>query len=128
MLLFTIIIDRCENSLTRLAANSKTETMLLQRINAELMMFGIVGLGVFIGTNIVSDIPAEFFQVFEFTDILCSLGACGLIGIASVLFVLRRVMERRWTVLEQSLDVTQDLVNSHANSDTDSRKILVDQT
>lgn len=126
MLLFTIIIDRCENSLTRLAANSKTETMLLQRINAELMMFGIVGLGVFIGTNIVSDIPAEFFRVFEFTDILCSLGACGLIGIASVLFILRRVMERRWTVLEASLEVTQDLVvGTNASKDV---KLLADQT
>merc|ERR1719218_34716 len=93
-----------------MAARSKTETMLLQRINAELMMFGIVGLGVFIGTNIVSDVPAEFFRVFEFTDILCSLGACGLIGIAAVLFLLRRVMERRWTLLEQSIDATQDLI------------------
>lgn len=127
MLMFTIIIDRCENSLARMAAKSKTETMLLQRVNAELMMFGIVGLGLFIGTNIITDIPEKFFQVFEFTDILCSLGACGLIGIASVLFVLRRVMERRWTVLEQSLEATQDLVLG-ANSITDSQKILVDQT
>jgi hypothetical protein len=127
MLFFTIIIDRCENALARMAAKSKTETMLLQRVNAELMMFGIVGLGLFIGTNIFTDIPAEFFRVFEFTDILCSLGACGLIGIASVLFVLRRVMERRWTVLEQSIEGTQDLVLS-ANSINDSQKILVDQT
>lgn len=127
MLLFTIVVDRCENTLSRMAAKSKTESMLLQRVNAELMMFGIVGLGVFIGTNIVSDIPADFFRVFEFTDILCSLGACGLIGIASVLFVLRRVMERRWTVLESSLESTQDLVLG-ANSITDSRKVLVDQT
>jgi len=104
MMAFTILIDRCENTLTRWCKNDKTEWMLLQRINAELMMFGVIGLGVFIGSNLISDIPEHYFQLFEFIDILCSLGAVGVIVIAAILWILRRIMERRWAVLERNTD------------------------
>jgi len=110
MLIFNICVDQLEAWLSKMAQHSKTETKLLQRVNSEMMMFGIVGLGVFIGTNMAEEISDEFFRVFEFTDILCSLGACGVIVIATVLFILRGVMERRWQVLEESLDATQDML------------------
>eukprot|EP00746_Dinoflagellata_sp_MGD_P000116 gnl/MRDRNA2_/MRDRNA2_100206_c0_seq1.p1 gnl/MRDRNA2_/MRDRNA2_100206_c0~~gnl/MRDRNA2_/MRDRNA2_100206_c0_seq1.p1 ORF type:complete len:641 (-),score=63.93 gnl/MRDRNA2_/MRDRNA2_100206_c0_seq1:57-1979(-) len=104
MILFIMLIDQCESILTKWCKHEKTDRMFINRVKGKLTIFGIVGLGAFIATNFVSYIPEEYFQLFEFIDILCSLGAVGVIVMAVILWMLRRIMERRWAVLEYRQD------------------------
>jgi len=99
MLLFTIFVDQAENWAHRKAEERVSNQKFLTRVNAELMMFGCVGLFLFILGN-VTDLPHDEQLVLEFVDILCSMGACGLIAIAAVLFAARSWDSRNYKRLE----------------------------
>jgi len=100
MLIFTIIIDRLQAYAQDMVAQSHTEKMFLERINSELMMFGCVGLFMFIMENLVTHLPDDQAKLVEFVDILCSMGACNLIAEAFTLFAARSVFAKRWHKLE----------------------------
>jgi hypothetical protein len=78
------------------------------------MMFGCVGLFIFLSENLlVGRIPHSQAVIVEFVDILCSLGACNLIAIASMLLVTRRFSRKMWVGLNkrevQNEDLEQEL-------------------
>jgi hypothetical protein len=100
MLVFTIVVDRGQAWAEAKSEQNPAEKMFLVRINAELMMFGTVGLLLFILGNL-RDLPHDEEVIVEFVDILCSMGACGLIAIAAILFIVRKMMQARWSVLEE---------------------------
>merc|ERR1719217_1944026 len=104
MIVFIILINQCENAWTKWCQQDNTEWRFVNQLKGKLLIFGVVGLGSFIGANLFSDIPAEYFQLCEFIDILCSLGAVGVVVMAAILWILRRIMERRWAVLEYGKD------------------------
>jgi len=99
MLVFTIIVDRIENYAAEKAEHSHNNKKFLSRVNAELMMFGTVGLFLFCMKN-VKDLPEDQDVLIEFVDILCSMGACGLIAMASVLLAVRHLNDWKFKELE----------------------------
>lgn len=110
MIIFTVIIDRAQALADHLAKDSEDHRMFLERVYAELMMFGIVAISIFIYSN-VSSISEHTHTLFEFVDILCSMGACSLIGIAACFFVMETFYSRRWEAMENSTD--NDDATSH---------------
>mmetsp|Transcript_36423 Transcript_36423/g.66723 ORF Transcript_36423/g.66723 Transcript_36423/m.66723 type:complete len:614 (+) Transcript_36423:107-1948(+) len=100
MLVFTIAIDRLQAFAQTRVAHSSTEKMFLERINSELMMFGCVGLFMFVLENSVTHLPDDQAKLVEFVDILCSMGACNLIVEAFMLFLVRSLFAQRWHRLE----------------------------
>lgn len=99
MLVFTIGIDRAEYAAATASKTSAMEKEFLNRINAELMMFGCVGLALFI-VNKVVELSEDTHILIEFIDILCSLGAVGMIVIAAMLYCTRYYNDREWHRLE----------------------------
>lgn len=95
MLVFTILVDRLEWFAAKKAEHNMARQMYLNRLNAELMMFGLVSTVVFITEQFWEPTP-ENAVLFEFVDIFCSMGACGLFLTCLVLFILHHWMERRW--------------------------------
>jgi len=102
MLVFTIVIDRLQAVAQARVLDSSTEKMFLERINSELMMFGCVGLFMFVLENSVAHLPDDQAKLVEFVDILCSMGACNLIVEAFMLFLVRSIFARRWHRLESA--------------------------
>mmetsp|Transcript_10980 Transcript_10980/g.19092 ORF Transcript_10980/g.19092 Transcript_10980/m.19092 type:complete len:603 (+) Transcript_10980:34-1842(+) len=100
MLLFTIVIDRLEAGACWISRKSTMESRFVNRLNAELMMFGCVGLTLFVINSLV-EFNSDSHLLIEFIDILCSLGACGLLAIAALLFVTRQLNDRGWQRLEE---------------------------
>jgi len=100
MLAFTIVVDRLDSKAAQLAANKYAEQMFLSRVHAELMMFGCVGLCLF-GMSNTTDLNHDQELIVEFVDILCSMGACGLIVMAGVLFAMRKYNVKCWKEQEQ---------------------------
>lgn len=100
MICFTIVVDRVEAFAAMHARYSKTEQMFLARVNSELMLFGCIGLSLFIFSNVFAEIPQHYYLLFEFADILCSLGACGMVLMALILYLMRHRSERRWRAFE----------------------------
>jgi len=97
MLAFTIVVDRMEYYATLASEHDMTKQMYLARLNAELMMFGLVSTCVFV-TEQFFEPSVEDVILFEFVDIFCSAGACGLFITGLVLFILHHTMERQWKV------------------------------
>jgi hypothetical protein len=97
MLVYTICVDRAQALANYLAQGDRCDEMFVQRVYAELQIFGLVAISLFIGQNLVGRMPVKYFVLFEFTDILCSMGACSLILVGVVLHSFRRKLERSWT-------------------------------
>merc|ERR1712224_154830 len=68
--------------------------MFVERVVAELMMFGVVAISVFVFSQVAS-MGEHTHHLFEFCDVLCSFGACFLILMGIVLFGFRRLFEWR---------------------------------
>ena len=64
----------------------------VERVNIELMIFGIVAISLFIAVNCGLHLSHNTHLQFEFADIYCSMAACLLIfGGASLLSLLARI-------------------------------------
>ena len=83
-------------------------------LTAELMMLSAVAISLFTLQNMYGTTSSEFFILFEFTDSVCPLGACSLILIWVILFLISHNMEtfpyksqarRRWCPAEASSPV-----------------------
>jgi len=105
MIVFTIIIDRLQARGNYWADRNAGNLMIWRRVNAELMMFGIVAISIFIFSNLVGTIPETTFLIVEFVDILCSCGCCALILIAGILLIMIRRMSQHYKEYEQAEDV-----------------------
>eukprot|EP00928_Gymnodinium_smaydae_P078998 TRINITY_DN6302_c0_g1_i1.p1 TRINITY_DN6302_c0_g1~~TRINITY_DN6302_c0_g1_i1.p1 ORF type:complete len:539 (+),score=132.99 TRINITY_DN6302_c0_g1_i1:35-1618(+) len=100
MLLATALADRCVYFVNRAVAGNKTLERFVAKVYAELMMFGCVAIGLFVYTNLAGSMTDETHLLFEFSDILCSFGACGLILLAVTMFCICRGSSYRWASLE----------------------------
>mmetsp|Transcript_137082 Transcript_137082/g.292786 ORF Transcript_137082/g.292786 Transcript_137082/m.292786 type:complete len:646 (+) Transcript_137082:180-2117(+) len=116
MIIFTIVIDWLQTLAATHARNSKTEQLFISRINAELMMFGCVGLLMFVLENGLSHVPESQSILIEFVDILCSLGACNLIAIAAMLFHTGKRWKKHWQNFECPRDEDKELDGSGQKS------------
>lgn len=103
MLAFTIVVDRLESVAKFLASGNASHQRFLKRVNAEIMMFGFVGLGVFLFSQLERPSNSHFV-FFEFVDIFCSLGAVVIIIMAVVLFAMQKRLERTYCCLESPQD------------------------
>lgn len=96
MLVVTVLVDRLESFASEHARRSRAEQMFLDRCNSELAMFGIVGLSIFVIGTVSEEVNLRYAHLVEFVDIVCSMGACNVIGFAAILFCSRRSLEQRW--------------------------------
>lgn len=95
MLLFTIVVDRLEFVIAAKTGHNMARQMYLNRLNAELLMFGVVSSVVLISEQFYQ--PSVATEViFEFVGIFCSVGAFGLFISGMVLLIMHHWMERRW--------------------------------
>lgn len=92
MLVFTVFVDRLQWYITMKAQSNRCNRMFVDRVVAELMMFGVVAISVFVFSQVAS-MTEHTHHLFEFTDVLCSFGACFLILMGIVLFGFRRWFE-----------------------------------
>lgn len=100
MIAFTIFIDRVCHVIEGFAKDSEPLRLFLDRVYSELMMFGIVAICLFVFTNLCSHMSQSTHLTFEFVDIMCSFGACGLIFIAAIFFALDSVSDKHWKNME----------------------------
>lgn len=100
MLLFTILVDRCQWLATYYAGSSRCNQMFLSRVISELMMFGVVAISVFLFSQL-SSVDSRTHLLFEFVDLLCSFAACFLILMGVILFVMRNLLEVRLNTWSQ---------------------------
>merc|ERR1719387_2993108 len=63
------------------------------------MMFGCVAICLFIATNLFMHLSHEEHLFFEFTDIMVSMAACGLVVVGMILFMTLKWLEKTWTRL-----------------------------
>jgi len=101
MICFTIVIDRLQAKGNDIAEQSAGNAMIWRRVNAELMMFGIVAISIFMFTNFMGSIPEHTYLIVEFVDILCSCGCCGLILIAGILLISVQSQSKHYEVYER---------------------------
>lgn len=109
MLVFTIIVDRLEWLADAAVKGNRANEMFLSRVNAEIMMFGFVGVGVFVTSQFIR-VPHDKFIFFEFVDIFCSLSAVMLIGIAAVLFLMKWRLQKKFVNLMGGAEWEQELL------------------
>lgn len=101
MLAFSVVIDRLEAAAVWLASGRRSKQVFLERVNAEVMMFGFVGLGVFLFSQIKQP-SSQHFEFFEFVDIFCSLSAVVIILMAVVLLMIQHRLEKKYVGLHAS--------------------------
>lgn len=89
MIAFTILVDRIQNFVGRHARTSVLEERLLSRVNAELNMFGCVGLSIFVLTNLFKSIPARYVLYITYADICASFAACNMILVTVMLYLMK---------------------------------------
>mmetsp|Transcript_77279 Transcript_77279/g.145705 ORF Transcript_77279/g.145705 Transcript_77279/m.145705 type:complete len:550 (+) Transcript_77279:107-1756(+) len=89
MIFFTILVDRCQAYITAISQTSVVESRLVNRVTSELMMFGCVGVGIFVMTNIW-DVPAKWSLFLTHVDIYASLAAVLMIFISIMLYFMNR--------------------------------------
>merc|ERR1719329_1470628 len=100
MIAFCILVDRTQALLDHMAEGSPTNERFLQKVYTELLMFGVVAVTLFMLMQITTSISARAMTIITFIDVLCSMGACSLIGIAGVLSVLRKIYWKHWMSCE----------------------------
>jgi hypothetical protein len=115
MLVYTIMVDRAQALANYLAQGDRCDEMFVQRVYAELQIFGLVAISLFIGQNLIGRMPVKYFVLFEFTDILCSMGACSLIVVGVVMHIYRKKLERSWTTF-RNLDDLHGKMNEDAST------------
>jgi hypothetical protein len=115
MLVYTICVDRAQALAQYLSQGDRCDEMFVQRIYAELQIFGLIAISLFIFQNLLGRIPGKYFVLFEFVDILCSMGACSLIVVGVVLYSFRKKLERSWTQF-RDLNNLHDKMSANASS------------
>merc|ERR1719271_1731391 len=114
MMVYTIIVDRIQWIMDALAHGDRCNEMFIQRVNAELQIFGLVAISLFIGQNLMGTMPHDTFAFFEFVDIFVSMGACSLILVGVLLYCMRRLMESQW----KDYHSNHDDFHVHAKNDS----------
>lgn len=109
MLVYTIMVDRAQALAQYLSQGDRCDEMFVQRVYAELQIFGLIAISLFICQNLAGRMPVKYFVLFEFTDILCSMGACSLIVVGVVLHSFRKKLERSWTPFRDLDDIHDKL-------------------
>merc|ERR1719252_383756 len=109
MLVYTIFVDRAQALAAYLSQGDRCDEMFVQQI------YGLVAISLFIGQNLLGRMPVKYFVLFEFTDILCSMGACSLILVGVVLHSFRRKLERSWTSF-RDLDELHGKLSNNAST------------
>lgn len=99
MIFFTILVDRVQTYVTDIAQTSTVEVRLLNRVNAELMMFGCVALAIFAVTNIW-EVPSRWSTFVTHVDIYASLAAVIMIVISVMLYFMNRLIMPHLTDLK----------------------------
>ena len=102
MICFMTLVDRAQWFSERMAEGDRCEEMIVRRLNAELMMFGVVAITLFMLENSI-ELDHSLHINFEFIDILCSCGACTVIILGMLVFVVLGNLRRHY----KDLMVTQ---------------------
>jgi len=97
ILIFTLIVEHCHSYIESSVANSKSGQMFVERMNGEIMMFGIVGIGIIMYVNLVGQMDQHLFHTFEFCHVLVSVSAIVLLMLGLLLFWWRKRLESQWS-------------------------------
>ena len=74
MIAFIILVDRLQYALDMAVKGDRCLEMLLARVYAELLVFGVVACGLLLYT-MFAPMSSRLHKIFELVDILCTLGA-----------------------------------------------------
>ena len=74
MIAFIIFVDRLQYALDMAVKGDRCLEMLLARVYAELLVFGVVACGLLLYT-MFAPMSSRLHKIFELVDILCTLGA-----------------------------------------------------
>jgi hypothetical protein len=123
MILFCVAIDRLQAYCNYLVKDAPSSKLFVERMNAELLLFGVVAITIFAVENLFGTIPEEIHLLIEFADIMCSIGACSLILFAAVIFKILRRNEGHWKKLEgvdvnKSKDASDEVKEYHGMADS----------
>lgn len=113
MFAFMIVVDRAINYAKRGAEGNYCMENLVDKIQAELLMFGAVAITLFLVQAIFSHPLDEMMHMqFEFVDILCSFGACALLFTGGSLFALFSHITLRYDhIMEETEEFHKLLLN-----------------
>mmetsp|Transcript_110757 Transcript_110757/g.336749 ORF Transcript_110757/g.336749 Transcript_110757/m.336749 type:complete len:529 (+) Transcript_110757:2-1588(+) len=96
MIIFMIIIDRLQWALEHWAGNDFCKRRFMERINAEMMMFGIVAITLFLFQYVFLKLDDKGNDQFHYVDLLCSIAACTLIFFGGCLMLFMQWMTRHY--------------------------------
>eukprot|EP00420_Gonyaulax_spinifera_P024031 CAMPEP_0197893416 /NCGR_PEP_ID=MMETSP1439-20131203/32742_1 /TAXON_ID=66791 /ORGANISM="Gonyaulax spinifera, Strain CCMP409" /LENGTH=543 /DNA_ID=CAMNT_0043513681 /DNA_START=45 /DNA_END=1676 /DNA_ORIENTATION=- len=109
MSLFMIAVDRLSWLAEKWAAHDACKRRLIERINAEMMMFGIVAITLFIFQEVLLKLSDEGNDQFHFVDLMCSIGACTVIFCGGgLMFLLHRMTDKYRHFTSRDIDKNLD--------------------
>lgn len=79
MVVLTMCVDRMQALCNQLASGDRCDEMFVTKMNAEVLLFGVVAICFFISKSYFTNLSLTVIIAIEFIDILCSLAACALI-------------------------------------------------
>ena len=126
MFCFMIAVDRIINYSKQSVKGNYCLTELMDKIQAELLMFGAVAISLFLFENILTGLDDTQHMQFEFVDIVCSFGACALLAIGGTLYcVFKHVTVRYQNLFEQTEDFHNLLLDDASHQPSEVFMVIV---
>ena len=104
MIFFCVLVDRLQCYADYKAGDSLLHQQFLQKVYAELLMFGVVGIVIFMMINAVPELDEKLVTIIHFADMLCSIGACTLILTAFTVASLQSQFQWQWQILGEGME------------------------
>jgi len=98
MIFYGLLIDRIQFFTQRAVENNRCSKMIFDRVVTEFMVFGIVAITIFIGTNLDPNLDEKFpycVTHLTYADVLVSFAACSLIGLGALYAWMRNQISER---------------------------------
>lgn len=91
MVVFMIIVDRLQMLADSWVDGEHSKKVFMERLNAEVQMFGIVAITLFLFQYAILELTDDQNKQFHYVDLMCSIGACTLIlfGGGLMVFITR---------------------------------------
>lgn len=101
MIVFMCAVDRLQYLTTLWTDTDYCRKLFIDRVNAELVMFGIVSISLFLFESIIYQMQVNEMYQFHYTDLICSIGACTLIFYGGFLMAFISKVTRHYMVFKK---------------------------
>lgn len=97
MIVFLVVVDRIQWLIAKGTESDYGRDLFRQRIDVELLMFGLVAISIFFVESLFYKLTTEQMYEFHYADLLCSAGAVGLICYGGFLMIIMAVVTRKFS-------------------------------